>query len=72
MTRPAWPLALPVAGAPGPLTLPARGESAGVRGVHLALLALALSLALAGCGKKNMPSPPPGEPVTYPRTYPSE
>jgi hypothetical protein len=72
MIRPARPLTLPVAGAPGPLPPPARGERAGVRGVHLALLALALLLPLSGCGKKNMPSPPPGEPVTYPRTYPSE
>jgi hypothetical protein len=31
-----------------------------------------LSLALAGCGKKNAPSPPPDVPNTYPRTYPSE
>jgi predicted small lipoprotein YifL len=28
-------------------------------------------LALAACGKKNNPQPPPGEPVTYPRAYPS-
>ena len=37
----------------------------------LALLLLCLSLGLAGCGKKNAPRPPPGEPVTYPRPYPN-
>ena len=37
------------------------------------LLALCLvALALASCGKKAAPSPPPGEPNTYPRAYPSE
>ncbi len=36
----------------------------------LALLILvALSLPVAGCGKKNPPEPPPGG-ETYPRTYP--
>lgn len=30
-----------------------------------------LGLALAGCGKKGDPRPPPGEPNTYPRVYPS-
>jgi hypothetical protein len=33
---------------------------------------LILSLALGGCGKKNAPQPPPDEPITYPRPYPSE
>jgi predicted small lipoprotein YifL len=28
-------------------------------------------LALAGCGKKGAPQPPPDEPNTYPRVYPS-
>ena len=32
---------------------------------------LFIALALAGCGKKGMPQPPPDEPNTYPRTYPS-
>lgn len=35
------------------------------------LILLAATLALAGCGKKGLPQPPPGEPDTYPRVYPS-
>jgi predicted small lipoprotein YifL len=35
------------------------------------LILLLVALALAGCGKKGNPQPPPGEPDTYPRTYPS-
>jgi predicted small lipoprotein YifL len=37
-----------------------------------ALLVLFFSLALTGCGKKGPPAPPPDEPVTFPRSYPSE
>ena len=36
------------------------------------LILLLIALAVAGCGKKGNPQPPPGEPDTYPRTYPSE
>ena len=37
------------------------------------LLALLLIvLALAACGKKGAPQPPPGEPNTFPQTYPKE
>jgi predicted small lipoprotein YifL len=40
--------------------------------VRQGLILLLVVLALAGCGKKGNPQPPPGEPDTYPRTYPSE
>ena len=36
------------------------------------LTVLLIAVALAGCGKKGAPQPPPGVPDTYPRTYPSE
>jgi len=36
-----------------------------------AAILLLVILALAGCGKKGNPQAPPGEPDTYPRTYPS-
>jgi predicted small lipoprotein YifL len=39
-----------------------------VRGLAVLLIAA----ALAGCGKKGTPQPPPGVPDTYPRHYPSE
>jgi hypothetical protein len=38
----------------------------------LGLCALVISVALAGCGKRNAPTPPPDVPDTYPRPYPSE
>ena len=37
-----------------------------------ALVVLVIAVALAGCGKKGNPQPPPDVPNTYPRTYPSE
>jgi predicted small lipoprotein YifL len=39
---------------------------------RLMLFAILLSLTLAGCGKRNAPLPPPDEPNTFPRPYPSE
>jgi predicted small lipoprotein YifL len=45
-----------------------RISKAAMRGLILVLVAL----ALAGCGKKGNPQPPPGVPDTYPRNYPSE
>ena len=41
-------------------------------GLSRALVVLLIALALAGCGKKGNPQPPPDVPNTYPRTYPSE
>jgi predicted small lipoprotein YifL len=41
------------------------GKLAGV------LIMLVIAVALAGCGKKGAPQPPPGEPNVFPRTYPS-
>jgi len=41
-------------------------------GAGLAIVALLLSLALADCGRRSPPEAPPGEPDTYPRSYPSE
>ncbi len=35
-------------------------------------LAIALTTALAGCGKKGVPAAPgPADQVTYPRSYPT-
>jgi hypothetical protein len=31
---------------------------------------LLIAVALAGCGRKANPVPPPGEPSTYPQPYP--
>jgi predicted small lipoprotein YifL len=36
------------------------------------LVAMLCALALAGCGKKGAPTPPPGVPDTYPQPYPRE
>jgi hypothetical protein len=35
-------------------------------------IAIILVLAIAGCGKRNAPQPPPDVPNTYPRPYPNE
>ena len=35
------------------------------------IIAMMLAIGLAACGKKGPPEPPEGEPVTYPRTYPT-
>ena len=45
------------------------GSAAAVIGRVLILFLIAFTLA--GCGKKGAPQPPPDEPNTYPRTYPS-
>jgi hypothetical protein len=37
----------------------------------LLLLLLVVGVALAGCGKKGAPQPPPDEPNTFPRAYPN-
>jgi hypothetical protein len=37
-----------------------------------ALVFLALSVALVGCGKRAAPTAPPDQPDTFPRPYPSE
>jgi predicted small lipoprotein YifL len=35
------------------------------------IIAMMLAIGLGACGKKGPPEPPEGEPVTYPRTYPT-
>ena len=49
-----------------------RSTGTNIRHISPVLLLLLIALALAGCGKKGNPQPPPGEPDTYPRTYPRE
>jgi len=36
------------------------------------LFVVVVALMLTGCGKKNAPAPPPDQPNTFPRAYPSE
>jgi len=50
---------------------PSRFTAARPIAVQIVALVL-IAVALAGCGKKGAPLPPPGEPNTYPRVYPSE
>jgi predicted small lipoprotein YifL len=38
--------------------------------IRIAMVAV-VAVLLAGCGKKGNPQPPPGEPSTYPKQYPS-
>lgn len=40
--------------------------------MRLAFVLLAVSLALAGCGKRGAPQPPgPADQVSYPKVYPA-
>ncbi len=41
------------------------------RTVARLLVLVIVAVALAGCGKRGLPQPPPDQPNTYPRTYPS-
>jgi hypothetical protein len=38
----------------------------------VAVAVLIIATVLSGCGKKNAPVPPPDQPNTFPRAYPSE
>ena len=74
LPSPAQPFGL---GSPSPVMREKVSSAARrVRVIHLSagipILALLVPLVLAGCGKKGPPEPPPGEPATYPRPYPSE
>ena len=78
----------PCASYPPPLPSPSRGEGQKNNGVTslpppplrgkvgvggcLTLLLIVACLALAGCGKKGAPQPPPGVPNTYPQNYPQQ
>jgi len=43
-----------------------------MRGTTRFIALLLVVLALAACGKKGPPRPPPDVPDTYPRSYPSQ
>lgn len=54
---------------------PGRGErTTGARFVRAGrtVMLIMLALALADCGKKGPPQPPPNVPHVYPRSYPRE
>jgi predicted small lipoprotein YifL len=38
---------------------------------RIVIVAMVVAM-LAGCGKKGNPTPPTGEPNTYPRAYPAQ
>ena len=54
-----------------PAGAPLEGRMTAAAFVSRILIVLLITAALAGCGKKGAPQPPPDEPNTYPRTYPS-
>ena len=41
-----------------------------MRRLMVLVVAAALAVALAGCGKKGALDPPPGKETEYPRSYP--
>ncbi len=41
-----------------------------MRRLMVLVVAAALAVALAGCGKKSDLDPPPGKEIKYPRSYP--
>ncbi len=50
-----------------------RDERKGVlrRAGTVLLVAVALAMPLAGCGKKSSPKPPSGDQAPYPQQYPT-
>ena len=52
-----------------PVAAPSPARRRGGVAVRI-IVVLAVAAMLAGCGKKGMPQPPPGEPNTYPQPYP--